>query len=553
MSPEQRLALAERLWGWEPHPGQREFLTLRLDDGSEPGTLVAACGRRWGKTNALAVDCACRLLTEPDLAQLLVGPTRDQAEGLFEEIAGLLDDARERKDVLREFPTLKRLEIKRSPYCHIRVKGVAGRPMILSARSAGRNGRNLRGKGTTRKQKRFRVVVDEAAYVPDAAIEEAILPMLATVPGGGGQLVMISSPAGRRGAFYKAYQRGEQQYKRYRSVRLPSSQNPLVDTEYLAEMQADMTDRRFRSEFLAEFVESDGQVFADVEIAAAVLDDDSIERSPLPGAVYVAGVDFGRRGDYTVVIVGRVSPWGIQCVHMARLRGLTWAAQIEQVADVLQAWGVKQVTVDRTGVGDAVAETLNDAIIVMRLACILSEFVFTQVSKRVLVDGLSLALSQKRLQFPGWPDLLGELQAFEVLAVSVTGNERTGAAGDAHDDTVMALGLCREAGLPWLAPGGQARADVAAGEPRRNWAVAGGSRNGKDLDFSWPGSLGWQTRQPVFSPGFAGLSASPIRAALLRLLGSAYRFGVVRRAVAACTRLFRNRGTPPPTNTRPEG
>ena len=95
-SPEGRLALAARLWGWEPHPGQREFLTLRLPDGREPGTLVAACGRRWGKTEALGCDIATRILTEPDLGQMGVAPTRDQAECLFDSVEEKLRELLER-------------------------------------------------------------------------------------------------------------------------------------------------------------------------------------------------------------------------------------------------------------------------------------------------------------------------------------------------------------------------------------------------------------------------------------------------------------------------
>ena len=145
-SPEGRLALAARLWGWSPHPGQREFLTLRLPDGSEPQTLVAACGRRWGKTEAVGCDVATRILTEPDLGQMGVAPTRDQAECLFDSVEEKLRDLTEGAEdadaaarVLEEFPHLASLEFRRTPYPMIRRRDT-GRWCSGCGRRVGRGG-----------------------------------------------------------------------------------------------------------------------------------------------------------------------------------------------------------------------------------------------------------------------------------------------------------------------------------------------------------------------------------------------------------------------------
>ena len=345
LSPEQRLEIAARLWNWHPHPGQQQLLTLRDGDGAEPRVLIAACGRRWGKTEAIATDAAVRLLTEPDLGQMAVAPTCDQAALLFDAVADRLADAQADEDAVRAFPVLSVLQIKQTPYPHIRRKTDGA--MLFSARTAGRTGRSLRGFGTTRKVKRFRVIVDERAFVPDEAIERAIKPMLATSPGGG-QLVMISSPNGRRGGFYNDFLKGEAggdagagnpNSSRYRAVRLPSSQNPLVDAAFLAEMRAEMSERAFRAEFEAEFTDGAGQVFPDAEIDAATLADD-YGTAPRPGATYVAGADFGRRSDYTVVCVLLVDAGATRLVGFARWRGVGYGLQAVRVAELLQHWNV---------------------------------------------------------------------------------------------------------------------------------------------------------------------------------------------------------------------
>ncbi len=47
-----QILLAHALWGWAPRPRQRELFT------SPAQVTIAACGRRWGKTEALGVDVA---------------------------------------------------------------------------------------------------------------------------------------------------------------------------------------------------------------------------------------------------------------------------------------------------------------------------------------------------------------------------------------------------------------------------------------------------------------------------------------------------------------
>ena len=142
----------------------------------------------------------------------------------------------------------------------------------------------------------------------------AIKPMLATTPGGG-QLVEISSPYRKRGGFYDRLVRGEANVGRYRSVRLPSSQNPMVRRGLAGEQRETMTDAAFRTEFLAEFLDTAGAVFPEGDITPAIVDDD-YSRMPLWGCRYVAGLDLARRGDYTVLTILEVGPTRLRMVEL---------------------------------------------------------------------------------------------------------------------------------------------------------------------------------------------------------------------------------------------
>ncbi len=516
-----RLTLAKRLWNWEPHPGQRQFLTMRLPDGSRPKLLVAACGRRWGKTEGVSVDVALDLLLERDLAQLLVGPTRDQAEGLFDAVVEKIDAIRAEESLLAEFPQVADFEVKRSPFCHIRRK--SDRQVVLSARSAGRNGRNLRGKGTTRKMTRFKVRVDEAAFVPDAAINEAIRPMLATVPGGG-ELTLISSPNGKRGVFYESFLRGEREEGKARAVRLPSSQNPLVDPEFLAEMRAEMTDRQFGAEFEASFVDAAGQVFPDADIEAATCDDD-YGLAPLWGCAYVIGVDFGRRADWTVISVGDASAVGVRLVEQTRLQGTGWASQVERIVEAVRHWGARRLVCDATGVGDALAEDIISELAARRLPCEVEPFLFTGASKPILMDSLAVALAARRCSFPAIPILLSELRNFEATPSASSGGREKMAAARGHDDTVCALALMVRAASPWLAQAANAKHGggfvAASGGARR--IPLGDFASQKEKDLQWSARYSKESGKPFKYAGMVDHLRS-------RLLRSVYRSAFARAA-----------------------
>ena len=59
---------------------------------------IAACGRRWGKTEALSLDIATLALDERDCQQLVVAPTDAQARLLGNEVLARLLDAWDWRD-----------------------------------------------------------------------------------------------------------------------------------------------------------------------------------------------------------------------------------------------------------------------------------------------------------------------------------------------------------------------------------------------------------------------------------------------------------------------
>lgn len=420
----KRIEIADRLWGWKPHPTQREWL---LD---EHQIKVAACGRRWGKTESAAVDVATYAITHRGSVQIIVAPTYDQSRLIGNTVERLL---------LSHAAIRPYVRVTRTPYPDIRFG-----PSRIMARTADDDGRNLRGHSADR------VVVDEAAFVRDKVVEEVIGPMLADH---NGRLIMISTPFGKN-HFYRAFVEGHRPDNgsdaadhgltcRTRSFRFPSWANPHISRDYIAYQKSTLSERQFRVEYEAEFVDDLSSVFPWDDIQACVTDDGT--GTITDDGVRVAGIDWARYSDYTAVVVIEVAqpesrPTSrVLCVD--RFNRMDWKSQVERVAELLCRYGVSAVAADQTSAGDPVLEMLGDRLWHDRgMDVEIEGVVFTSQSKRELIDNLAVRLANREVTFPRIEALVNELQYYEY-ELTEAGNVRTGARQGYHDDCVCALAL----------------------------------------------------------------------------------------------------------------
>ena len=402
--------------GWRPHLGQQAFLSSRAP------VRVLACGRRWGKTEVIAAEIAQTLLAGAARQVLLVAPSQEQAMLGFERALEFLHRAGARPTVRRTpAPTLALGDSR------------------LWARAAARGGMFLRGR------KAHLIVVDEAAYVPEAIVAEVLTPMLADT---GGRLALISTPRGKN-YFYRYYLQGQEDGIRVWSLRSPSWHNPLLSPTILQMQASMMTQRQYQIEYGAAFLDAEGQVFRTEWVDRALL-----LRLPDAGLV-VAGVDWARYRDYTALAVLQGARDGAKLLAVRRWQGLSWAEQVQAVAAHLRTYAPTRILCDRTGVGDPLLENLQ------REFPHAEGIAFTQTLKQSLVENLALMLEQGRLQLMPDPDLLRELYHFEATPTP-RGVRLEGAAG-VHDDLVIALALAAWT-LP-VAPAGAIRTSGAARKP----------------------------------------------------------------------------------------
>lgn len=107
------------------------------------------------------------------------------------------------------------------------------------------------------------LVIDEAARVSDG-LYLSVRPMLAASRG---RIVLLSSPFGKRGFFFEAWERGGADWRRWR---VRADECPHYSAEYLAGERRSMGQRHYSQEFEVSFNDNIDSVFAQSDIDAAL-------------------------------------------------------------------------------------------------------------------------------------------------------------------------------------------------------------------------------------------------------------------------------------------
>jgi hypothetical protein len=98
------------------------------------------------------------------------------------------------------------------------------------------------------------LILDEASRIADEMIA-AVRPMLAVSDG---ELVCLSTPAGRRGFFYENWAHGGETWERFK---VTAYECDRISAGFLEAERAAMGESLFRQEYLCEFLDDDEAVF----------------------------------------------------------------------------------------------------------------------------------------------------------------------------------------------------------------------------------------------------------------------------------------------------
>lgn len=230
-----RVSFASSL-GLDPDPWQERLLR-----STSPRVLLN-CSRQSGKSTMSGVMALHRALYFPDSLVLCLAPSERQSKELFAKVAdsyrrlrGTPAPASDRK-LGMHLPNGSRIEAL--PGSEKTVRGFSGTSLLI---------------------------VDEAARVDDE-LYYAVRPMLAV---SGGSLMMLTTPYGKRGAFFEEWT-GGRGWDRYE---VPAAECPRITPGFLDEEREALPSWVYRQEYECSFEDTEDQIFTHEMVQAAVTDD----------------------------------------------------------------------------------------------------------------------------------------------------------------------------------------------------------------------------------------------------------------------------------------
>ena len=273
-------------------------------------------------------------------------------------------------------------------------------------------------------------VLDEAAFMKEEAWTEAIRPTLSVR---GKKVLFISTPKGKNW-FYELHQLGQSEdHPNYISFRGSSYDSPFMPREELEDARKTLPEAIFKQEYLAEFLDSGGEVFSDLEV-------NSFRHWPRPQGHIYCGIDLAKQEDWTVATF---IDHGGQVVEIYRQRQRDWQTMINELLELIKKWQAT-VQIEVNSIGDVIFDQIR------REWQDSHPFVTSSKTKQEIIEGLILDFNNREVQIPHrdlFAPLWDELGYFTYDYNPKTRSIRYGHPNGLHDDTVISLALanhCRK-------------------------------------------------------------------------------------------------------------
>jgi hypothetical protein len=224
--------------GVTPDPWQADLLR------KQPRRAILNCSRQSGKSTTCALMALHAAVFEPDSLIVVASPSQRQSAELLRSIRGL-------HSKLENAPSLDAESV-------LKIE-LENRSRIL-ALPGSQEGKTIRGLGNARL-----VLVDEASRIDDSLMG-ALRPMLAV--NARGTLIMLSTPAGKRGTFHDIWHSGDPAWTR---IGVPASMCPRISKEFLAEELRELGPTRFSEEYELAFIDDITAAFS-TDIIKGIVD-----------------------------------------------------------------------------------------------------------------------------------------------------------------------------------------------------------------------------------------------------------------------------------------
>lgn len=361
------------------------------------------------------------------------------------------------------------------------------------------------------------LIVDEAAFIRDF---EDIWTGLAPTFSTGGSAIILSSPNGVGGQYYRLWTQAEAGQNDFNPIRLPWDVHPEHDQEWFDKETRSLARRKVAQEYLCDF-NSSGDTFLqpnDLEDLRGLIMP-PVEKAghdrnvwiwspPVSGHTYVISADVSRgdAADYSTFHVIDTIDCEVAAEYMGKVPP-------EKLAEMLNEWGLKYnealIVPENNTFGYFVNTKLRDVLGYKKLyydnnkgdpfnyipidSNELPGFPTNQKSRVQILTKLEELIRSKTLKTYS-QRLYDQLQAF------IWNGNKPMASKDSHDDLIMSLAIgC------WLVEGGEGISENAKQMAYAMLSATGILRKGVN---QMPGRI--NEAQPLVNPNIRGANAQSV-------------------------------------------
>lgn len=211
--------------GTVPDGWQADLLRKAQRPGARCLCLTA---RQSGKSTTLSALATHWALLRPRYDVLIIAPTLRQASELIFRCRSIM--------------SALGIELRGDAATKLEVAHSGGRIIALA------------GSGHIRGMTAGLVLADEMAWISESVMFGSVLPMLASIPGGG-RMVCCTTPAGQRGVFYKWWTEGGDAFDRWK---IPYTQVKRISPEFVEAYRRAAPRQVFAAELECSFEASGG-------------------------------------------------------------------------------------------------------------------------------------------------------------------------------------------------------------------------------------------------------------------------------------------------------
>ena len=314
------------------------------------------------------------------------------------------------------------------------------------------------------------VTITEAARIADledvwANLEGRLNSPGRGLNGKGGVALINSSPLGMN-YFYKMWKWGQKGTSDWdpdwESWRFTTWDNPLMAARgeqitkngrtYKENLIRRMSDKRYRQDYLAEFISNVNAVFPNIDRCFVKLEDLPKEQrdawsEPEPFEIYTMGYDPGKSVDDPVIWIrnskGRV-------VKIETMAGLSWDGQWDRIAYYSRKYNGASCNFGKTGLG----ETIESQLTKRGVPC--NPINEQGNNKERLVENLAVIIEQRYCEIPWSQEVENQFKDYISITRSTGTTKYENGSNDGHDDHISAAYFCfsdfmlPDIALPWV-------------------------------------------------------------------------------------------------------